>query len=85
METSQVYIAISIIVLVIVALFVAFRSGNGDRRKLTPLAGLAFGFVFAGLFCSDNRVVGYSLIGVGITLSVIDIIVKFRGNRGGNG
>jgi hypothetical protein len=81
METSQIYIAISIIVLTIIALLVAFFSRSSNKKKITPLAGLAFGFVLAGLFCGERRYIGYGLIGIGIVLSVIDILIKFRGNN----
>jgi hypothetical protein len=83
MEHPQIYLAISIIVLAVVALFAVYISRNPQRKRLTPLAGLAFGFILAGLFLGDNRMIGYSLIGVGIILSVIDIVIKFsRSNRG---
>ena len=83
METSQIYIVISIIILAIVALLVAFKSKNSDPRRLSSLAGIAFVFVIAGLFCGVYRMAGYSLIGAGIILSVIDIIIKFRRNNTG--
>jgi len=81
METSQIYIAISIILLAVVALVASFRSRNYNRKRLTPLAGIAFGFVLAAIMFSDNRIIGYSLIGVGIMLAVIDVVIKHRGNR----
>jgi len=84
METSQIYIAISIILLAIVALIASFRSRNYNRKRLTPLAGIAFGFVLAAIMFSDNRPVGYSLIGIGIMLAVIDIVIKHRGNQSEN-
>ncbi len=82
METSQIYIVISIIILAIIALWVGFKSNSGNRKRLSPLAGIAFAFILAGLFCGDYRTLGYSLIGFGIILSVIDIVMKFRGNKG---
>jgi hypothetical protein len=50
MNPSQIYIAISIVVLAIIALLVFFIHSNKRDKTLTPLAGLAFGFVLAGRF-----------------------------------
>ena len=78
MITSQIYIAISIVVLAIIALVVFFLNKNKKDKKLTPLAGLALGFVLSGIFFGDDRLIGYSLMGIGIVLAVIDIIKKSK-------
>jgi hypothetical protein len=81
MENSQIFIVIAIIVLGLVALFVFFIPRKNRKNKLSPLAGLAFGFIIAGIFFVDKRLIGYGLFGIGIILSVIDIILKFKENR----
>jgi len=74
MNTSQIYIAISILVLAIIAILVfAVRKKRKDKA-FTPVAGLAFGFVLAGLFFGDDRLIGYSLMGVGVILAIVDIV-----------
>ena len=82
MDISQIYIAVSIVVLAIIALLVFFVSKNKKEKTLTPLTGLAFGFVLAGIFSisifEDSRLISYSLFGVAIILSVIDIVLKFK-------
>jgi hypothetical protein len=50
MNTSLIYIAASIAILAITALLVFFLSRNRKINTLTPLAGLAFGFILAGIF-----------------------------------
>jgi hypothetical protein len=78
MEASQIYILISIFVLAIVAgLF--FMKGK-KRRTLTPLTGLAFGFIVAGIVFGDNRFAGYGLMGTGVLLAVIDAVRKLKNN-----
>ena len=77
MHTSQVYIAISIVVLAIAAVL-AFLTGRRRENRLTPLAGLAFGFILAGLIFGEERLIGYSLLGVGLLLAVIDIFNRSR-------
>jgi len=78
MNPSQIYIAISIIVLGIISLLVLFVNKNNKDKKLTPLAGLAFGFILAGIIFGDDRLIGYSLIGVGVILAIIDMIKKLK-------
>ncbi len=78
MNTSQIYIAISIIVLAAIALLVIFLGKSKKENRLTPLAGLAFGFILAGIIFGDNRLIGYSLLGIGVILSVIDIFIKLK-------
>jgi len=78
-NTSQIYIVISIVVLAIIVLLVFFMGKSRKDRKFTPLAGLAFAFILAGIIFSDDRLIGYSLIGVGVILAVIDIFKKLKG------
>jgi hypothetical protein len=82
METSPpIFIIIAIVVLGLVAIIVSFIPQKNKKKKLSPLAGLAFVFILAGIFFSDKRLIGYGLFGIGIVLSVIDIILKFKESR----
>jgi ABC-type cobalamin transport system permease subunit len=78
MNISQIYIAATIVVLLVVALLVFFIRKDRQASRLTPLAGLAFGFVQAGLFFSDNRFIGYGLMGVGLVLAIIDMFTRSK-------
>jgi hypothetical protein len=78
MITSQIYIAITIVVLAIIALIMFFVKKNKKDKKLTLLASFAFGFVLSGIVFSDDRLIGYSLMGIGIILAVIDIIKQSK-------
>jgi hypothetical protein len=55
MNISQIYIAVSIVVLAVIAILFFFVNKNKKEKRLTPLAGLAFGFILAGIFFGDNR------------------------------
>ncbi|MCP4258613.1 MAG: hypothetical protein GY774_14100 [Planctomycetes bacterium] len=78
MNASQIYIAISIVVLAIIALLVVFMGKSRKENRLTPLAGLAFGFILAGIIFADNRLIGYSLLAIGVIIAVIDILKKAK-------
>jgi len=80
MSASFVYIVISIAAIAAVALLVFLVSGKkkDNKNRLTPLAGLAFSFVTAGIIFGDDRLIGYGLMGFGIVLAVIDIIIRMK-------
>ena len=78
MNISQIYIVVSILVLAIVAVLVFLVARKNNENRLTPLAGLAFAFIVAGILFGDNRLIGYGLMGVGVLLAVVDIINRSR-------
>jgi hypothetical protein len=73
MNISQMYIAVSIVLLLIIALLVFLTGTNRKETRLSPLAGLAFGFIVAGILFGEDPLIGYSLMGVGVLLAVVDI------------
>ena len=76
MISTTGFILISIIVITIVAVLVFFVSKNRAQNHLTPLAGLAFGFILAGVLFGEVRLLGYSLMGIGLIIAVVDIFRK---------
>ena len=78
MSASPIYIAISIAALGIIALSLVLGRRGGKEKRLTPLAGVAFALVVAGLVFGGDRLVGYSLLGIGVILAVVDM---WRGSR----
>lgn len=84
METSTIYILISIVALLIVVALLIFRRKNKKNNKekiFTPLGSIAFAFIIAGILFGEDRLIGYSCIGVGVVLAVIDIIKKFKASK----
>lgn len=79
MDVSRIYIIIFMAVLA--AIFILFTPSDQIASTLTPLAGLAFGFVLAGILFGENRAVGYSFIGIGIVLLIIDLYSKYQLKR----
>lgn len=78
MEATQAWVLAALVVLALVAVLV-FVVGRGERRnRLTPLAGLAFGCVIAGIVFGDERVLGYALIATGVALAVLDAALRWR-------
>jgi hypothetical protein len=67
---------IALVAIVAVAVFIFLVGKNKQENRLTPLAGLAFGFIVAGLMFGENRFLGYAFLLIGIIVAVIDIIVR---------
>lgn len=79
MDASQIYIIISIVVLVVIALLLFITGRNKPKRGLSKLAALAFAFIIAGILFGENHLAGYTLLGIGLLLAVIDIYFKMTG------
>ena len=83
MMMSQMYVMIAILVLIVLGAVLFFTRKNKKREKFTPLAGVAFAFVIAGIAFGDNRQLGYVFMGIGVVLAVIDLVFKERLKRSG--
>jgi uncharacterized membrane protein len=77
MNAISIYLAIMIIAGLAIVMNLVFKY-NKKERRLSRLAGLAFAFVIAGIFLGGQRLIGYSLIGIGVILAIIDIIQKSK-------
>ena len=73
MEPVWIAIAISALVVIMVLLLISRRK---SKQLLNPSNLLILGMscVVLGIIFGDERVLGYSFIGVGVLLSVIDAI-----------
>ena len=78
MSSSLPYILIALVATVIVAVLVFLSGKNRQENRLTPLAGLAFGFIVAGLIFGGNSIMSYAFLLLGIIVAVIDIIMRGR-------
>ena len=70
---EHVWIAISIVALVVIAVLL-LRGRGKQYPKPSNLAVLGMSLVVLGIIFGDSRIVGSSFIGVGVLLSVIDAV-----------
>lgn len=80
MNLAPFYILIAIITLLAI-MVVLILTGRKRNRPLTPLTGLALAFIVSGIVFSDNtthNIVGYSLMGVGVVLAIVDVVIKMK-------
>lgn len=67
------YVAILVIVLAVVAGVTIYRNRKNQKR-LSRLGAFAFLLVLFGIFFGENKLVGYSFIGLGLVVCLIDTI-----------
>ena len=78
MEAATIYLIIAGLTLVVLVGMIVLFGKGGFGERLSPLASIAFILVIAGIFFSDDRVIGYGLMGLGILVAIVDIAVKQR-------
>jgi uncharacterized membrane protein len=81
MNESQIYIAISIGILAVILVMVVFIGRKKQQARLSKLATLSFLLVIAGIVFGESRFIGYSLMGSGVLLAVIDIVKKIKNTK----
>lgn len=80
MTIANTYIIFALLVLLAIVGMLFLGNRFKKDKKFSPLAGLASAFIIAGIFFGNNRILGLSLLGVGILLAGSDIIAKLRSN-----
>jgi hypothetical protein len=70
---EAMWITISIIALVVIVVLLLIARGK-QYHKPSNLAILGMSLVVLGIIFGDDRLIGYSFIGVGVLLSVIGAI-----------
>lgn len=75
---SSAYLAIGVAAFLVLLVMVFLLGGAKGQKKLTPMAGLAFSFVIAGIVFGEARLLGYMLLTIGIILAIADIAQKSR-------
>ena len=78
MNPSSIYLTISIVAVAAVVAVLLLGRRNREQRRLTPLAGVAFAFVIAGVLFGESRTIGYGLLTIGVVLAIVDIFRKAK-------
>jgi hypothetical protein len=76
--TSRIYITIVITALILLAVAMSIVRKDGRRNRLTPLGGIAFALVAAGILFGERRLIGYSFLGLGVLIAVVDMIRRLK-------
>ncbi len=81
MDASQIYLVIAILSFLVIALIFFLMRGKKQTKTTSTLTYLAFIFVIFGIVFGENRYVGYSLMGVGVAIAIVDIILKGKKHK----
>ena len=74
---EPVWIAISIVALAVIVVLLLIARGR-QYQQPSNLAILGMSLVVLGIIFGDSRLIGYSFIGVGVLLSVIEAVRNRR-------
>ena len=74
---EPVWIAISIVAMVVIVVLLLIARGR-QYQQPSNLAIVGICFVVLGIIFGDTRAIGYSLIGVGVLLSVMEAVRNRR-------
>jgi sterol desaturase/sphingolipid hydroxylase (fatty acid hydroxylase superfamily) len=78
MSAQSIYIVVAIGALALITIFWALLRGKKQQAKMSPLATAAFILVIFGAFFGEHRLVGYSIMGLGVLLAIADIAQKSK-------
>ncbi len=73
MSASTFFVLAAIIVLLALAILAFVLGRREAHNRLTPLTGLAFAFVLGGILFGADRLIAYTLMGIGVIMTVYDI------------
>ncbi len=80
MNANQIFILVAVLTLVAVLVLWFFAIRPHGPRPLSPLSGIAFAFVIAGIVLGDQpHWLGYGLIAIGVVAAIADMIVHRPG------
>lgn len=72
------FILIACAVLLIILALVLLFGKQKEKKRLTPLASLAFACMIAGIVFGENKILGYGLMALGVILAIVDAYLKSR-------
>jgi hypothetical protein len=73
MEASSIYIAIALATLALIFAYGFYTGRVQQRRRISLLSALGMALIILAMLLGDNRTVGYTLIGIGVLLALIDL------------
>ena len=76
MSTAYILATIAIFAAIV---FILIRLGKLPQpEKLSNIAKVSFLLILMGIIFGENRILGYSLIGAGMILAIVDLIKKTK-------
>jgi len=73
-DVSVLFMVLSVIILIIIGILLIVAWKQKKEHRISPLAMLGMVFVILGIVFGSDRLIGYSFLGIGVILSVFDIV-----------
>jgi hypothetical protein len=73
-DASVLFIVLSVIILIIIGILLIIAWKKKKEKRISPLAMLGIVFVILGTVFGSDRLIGYSFLGIGVIISVFDIV-----------
>jgi len=79
-SSASAWIVYALVVLAIIFVILMITRKELPQR-MSKMESLAFVLIIMGLFLAENRLLGYSLVGAGVILAVLDVLDKSRKSK----
>ncbi len=79
-SSASAWIVYALVLLAIIFVMLMIKRKELPQR-MSKLESLAFVLIIIGLFLAENRLLGYSLLGAGVILALLDILDKSRKSK----
>lgn len=77
----EIYIIIAIVVLAVIAILATYTGKSKRPKRISKLTMFAMSLVVLGIVFGDDRLIGYSFMGAGVIIAIIDMIKNLRSKQ----
>jgi len=75
-DASVLFMVLSVIILIIIGILFIVTWKKKKEQQISPLAILGIVFVILGIVFGSDRLIGYAFLGIGVILSVFDLVTN---------
>jgi len=77
-DASLPFIALSVIILIIIGVLFIIAWKKKKEQQFSPFAIMGMLFIILGIVFGSDRLIGYSFLGVGVIVSVFDVVKNLK-------
>jgi len=77
-DASLPFIVLSVIILIIIGVLFIIAWKKKKEQQFSPFAIMGMLFIILGIVFGSDRLIGYSFLGVGVIVSVFDVVKNLK-------
>ena len=77
-DASLPFIVLSVIILIIIGVLFIIAKKKNEKQQFSQLTMLGMVFIIFGIVFGSDRLFGYSFLGVGVIVSVFDVVKNLK-------